>query len=192
MVTVSTCPTCRGEGKIVQEKCTACGGNGKVRKKRTATIKIPAGIDNGQSIVMHGQGEPGARGGPSGDLYVRVTVRPHKLFSRDGTTLLLNLPISLSQATPGADIEVPTLKQPVKYRIPEGTQNDTEFRLKGYGIPSLRGGGTGDLLVRVKVEVPKKLSEKQKELLRQLEDSLTGKEYEARRTFADKAKNVGV
>ena len=191
MVTVSTCPTCRGEGKIVQEKCTACGGNGKVRKKRTATIKIPAGIDNGQSIVMHGQGEPGLRGGPSGDLYVRVTVKPHKLFSRDGTTLLLNMPISLTQATLGADIDVPTLKQPVKYRIPEGTQSETEFRLKGHGIPSLRGNATGDLVVRVKVEVPKKLTEKQKELLRQLESSLTGKEYDAKRAFMDKAKSIG-
>ena len=190
MVTVRTCPTCHGEGKIVKEKCTSCQGTGHVRKKRTATIKVPAGIDNGQSIVMSGQGEPGTKGGPNGDLYVRISVRPHKLFKRDGTTLLLDLPISMTQAALGADIDVPTLKEKVKYRIPEGTQNDAQFRLKGYGIPSLRGGAQGDLLVHVQVEVPKRLSEKQKELLRQLEDSLTGKEYEGKKTFADKIKGM--
>ncbi len=190
MVTVRTCPTCHGEGKIVKEKCADCQGTGRVRKRRTATVKIPAGIDNGQTIVMREQGEPGPHGGPNGDLYVRVTVRPHKLFRRDGTTLSLDLPISLTQAALGADIEVPTLKQPVKYRIPEGTQNDAEFRLKGYGLPSLRGGGNGDLLVRVKVEVPRRLNEKQKALLRQLEDSLTGREYSDKKTFADKLKGM--
>ena len=190
MVTVRTCPTCHGEGKIVKEKCTACQGSGRVRRKRTANIKIPAGIDNGQTIVMSGQGEPGAQGGANGDLYVRVTVRPHKLFQRDGTTLLLEMPITLTQAALGAEIEVPTLKDKVKYHIPEGTQNDTEFRLKGYGIANLRGGGTGDMLLRVKVEVPKRLTEKQKELLRQLEDSLTGREYESRRSFAEKIKGM--
>jgi len=190
MVTVRTCPTCHGEGKIVKDKCTACGGSGHVRKKRTATIKIPAGIDNGQTIVMSGQGEPGAQGGPNGDLYVRVTVRPHKLFQRDGTTLRLELPISMTQAALGAEIEVPTLKDKARYRIPEGTQNDTEFRLKGQGIVNLRGGGAGDLVVRVKVEVPKHLSEKQKELLQKLEDSLSGREYEAKKSFADKLKGM--
>ena len=185
-----TCPTCRGEGKIIKDKCTSCQGSGRVRKRRTATVKIPGGIDNGQSIVLNGQGEPGARGGPNGDLYVRVTVKPHKVFRRDGTTLLLDLPISMTQAALGADIDVPTLKKPVKYRIQEGTQNDAEFRLKGYGLPSLRGGGTGDLLVHVRVEVPRKLTEKQKELLRQLEDSLTGREYESKKSFADKIKDM--
>jgi molecular chaperone DnaJ len=190
MVTVRTCPTCHGEGKIVKEKCTACQGTGRVRKRRTATVKIPAGIDNGQTIVMRGQGEPGAHGGPNGDLYVRVTVRPHKLFQRDGTTLLLELPITLTQAALGADIDVPTLNKAVKYRIPEGTQNDAEFRLKGYGLPSLRGGAPGDLLVRVKVEVPKRLNEKQKQLLRQLEESMSGREYAGNKSFLDKLKGM--
>ena len=188
MVTVRTCPTCHGEGKIVKEKCSACQGTGRVKKRRTATVKIPAGIDNGQTIVMSGQGEPGPQGGPNGDLYIRVTVRPHRLFQRDGTTLMLEMPITLTQATLGAEIDVPTLKQPVKFRIPEGTQSNTEFRLKGYGIANLRGGGTGDLLVRVKVEVPKHLNEKQKELLKKLEESLTGREYEQKKAFADKSK----
>lgn len=190
MVTVRTCPTCHGEGKIVKDKCTACQGTGHVRRKRTATIKIPAGIDNGQTIVMNGQGEPGEHGGPNGDLYVRVTVRPHKLFQREGTTLRLEMPLTITQAALGAEIEVPTLKDKVKYHIPEGTQNDAEFRLKGYGIANLRGGGTGDLVVRVKVEVPKRLTERQKELLRQLEDSLTGREYEGRKSFLDKIKGM--
>lgn len=190
MVTVRTCPTCHGEGHIVKEKCTVCSGTGRVRKRRTATVKIPAGIDNGQTIVMRGQGEPGPHGGPNGDLYVRITVRPHKLFKRDGTTLLLELPITMSQAALGADLEVPTLKEKVKYRIPEGTQNNAEFRLKGHGVPSLRGGATGDLVVRVKVEVPKRLNEKQKELLRQFEDSLNGREYEGKKSFVDKLKGM--
>lgn len=189
MVTVRTCPTCHGEGKIVKEKCTTCQGSGAVRKRRTATVKIPAGIDNGQTIVMRGQGEPGVHSGPNGDLYVRITVRPHKLFRRSETTLLLDLPVTMTQAALGADIDIPTLKTPVKYRIPEGTQNDTEFRLKGQGLPSLRGGAAGDLVVRVKVEVPKRLSEKQKELLRQLEESLTGKEYENGKSFTEKIKS---
>jgi len=161
-----------------------------MRKKRTATVKIPAGIDNGQTIIMNGQGEPGTRGGPNGDLYIRVGVKPHKLFKREGTTLRLDMPISITQAALGADVDIPTLKSPVKYHIPEGTQNDDLFRLKGYGIQQLQGSGKGDLVVRVRVEVPRKLSEKQKELLRQLEDSTTGKEYEGRKSFMEKLKGM--
>jgi len=180
MVTVRTCPTCRGEGKIVREKCGSCNGSGRVRRKRTATVKIPAGIDSGQTIIMNGQGEPGLRGGPNGDLYIRVSVRPHKLFKREGTNLWLEMPITVTQAALGADVDIPTLKDAVKYRIPEGTQNDAQFRLKGHGIQELRGNGKGDLLVRVRVEVPRRLNDKQKEILRQLEASMTGKEYRGR------------
>lgn len=190
MVTVRTCPTCHGEGKTVKEKCTSCNGTGRVRKRRSAKVKIPAGIDNGQTIVMNGQGEPGTRGGPSGDLYIRVSVKAHKLFKRDGTTLLLEMPITITQAALGAEIDIPTLEKPVKYRIPEGTQSDTQFRIKGKGIPSLRGGQKGDLVVRVHVETPKRLNEKQKKLLMELEDSMSGKEYESRKTFLDKLKGM--
>ncbi len=190
MVTVRTCPTCHGEGKIVKEKCETCNGSGRVRKRRTATIKIPAGIDNGQTIVMHGQGEPGQHGGPNGDLYVRVRVLPHKLFRRENTTLHLDMPITIAQAVLGAEIDVPTLKSPVKYRIPEGTQNEAQFRLKGYGMPSLRGNTTGDLMIHIKVEIPKRLNNKQKDLLRQFEESLTGKEYESKTSFLDKLKSM--
>ena len=172
MTTVRTCPTCHGEGKIVSDKCTNCQGTGRVRRKRKATIKIPAGIDNGQTIILNGNGEPGLRGGPNGDLYVRISIKPHSQFKRDGTTLRLDMNISMVEAALGADISVPTLKEPVKYRIPEGTQNGAMFRLKGYGIPNLRGSGKGDLLLRVQVEIPKKLNSKQKGLLRQFGDAL--------------------
>jgi len=172
MVTVRTCPNCRGEGKIVKERCSGCNGSGTVKKRRTATVKIPAGIDNGQSILMNGQGEPGQRGGPNGDLYIRVTVRPHKLFRREGTTLRMEMPISVSQAALGAEVEIPTLKTPVKYKVPEGTQSGDEFRMKGYGMQDLRSSGKGDLIVRVRVEIPKRLNAKQKELFRQLEESM--------------------
>lgn len=172
MMTVRTCPTCHGEGKIVSDKCTACQGSGRVRRKRTATLKVPAGIDNGQTIILNGNGEPGLRGGPNGDLYVRISVKPHPVFKREGTTLKLDLDISMVDAALGADVNVPTLKEAVKYRIPEGTQNGTVFRLKGYGIPNLRGTGKGDLMVRVRVEIPKKLNSRQKELLRQFDQTL--------------------
>ncbi len=190
MVTVRTCPTCHGEGRTIKDKCGTCNGAGRVKKKRTATVKIPEGIDNGQTIVMNGQGEPGLKGGPSGDLYIRITVKPHRLFAREGTTLRLDLPISITQAALGADVDIPTLKTPVKYRIPEGTQQGDLFRLKGHGIKQIQGNSKGDLVVRVQVEVPKKLSDKQKELLKQLEDSLTGKEYEGRKSFLEKVKAV--
>ena len=127
MVTVRTCTTCRGSGKVIKDPCASCSGSGHVRRKRTATVNVPAGIDDGQVIIMNGQGEPGANGGPNGDLQIVVSVQPHKLFRRDGATLYLDMPISFTQAALGADIDVPTLKGSVKYRIPEGTQTDTVF-----------------------------------------------------------------
>lgn len=190
MTTVRTCPNCGGTGTVIADKCTSCGGSGRVRKRRTATVKVPAGIDNGQTIVMSNQGEPGVRGGANGDLYINVLVKPHKLFRREGFNLKLDLPISFTQAALGGEVDVPTLNGTVKYRIPEGTQNDTEFRLKGQGIQQLNMPGKGDLLVRVRVEIPRKLSDKQKDLLRQFEESSTGKEYENRKTFMDRVKEI--
>ena len=166
MNVMRTCPTCRGAGKTVTDKCTACGGSGRKRVRRTATVKVPAGIDDGQTIVMGGQGEHGLRGGPAGDLYVTVSVKAHKLFRREGSTLLLDFPISFTQAALGSEIDVPTLHGSVKYRIPEGTQTDTEFRVRGEGIPILQSKQKGDLVFRVRVETPRRLTEKQKELLR--------------------------
>ena len=190
MTTMRTCPTCGGTGKIIADKCTSCGGSGRKRVKRTATIKVPAGIDHGQTIIMNGQGEPGLRGGPNGDLYINVSVKPHKLFVRDGYNLLLTLPISFTQAALGGDVDIPTLSGPIKYRIPEGTQNDAEFRIKGYGIQQLHGTAKGDMIVRVRVEIPKKLTDRQRELLRQFDETTTGREYESRKTFLDRVKEL--
>jgi molecular chaperone DnaJ len=190
MVTVRTCPSCGGTGKIIQEKCQTCAGSGQSRHRRTATVKVPAGIDDGQTIVMNGQGENGLNGGPAGDLYIQVSVRPHKLFKREGTNLQFELPISFIQAALGADVDIPTLTGPVRYHIPEGTQTDTEFRLKGYGITQLRGTNKGDLFVRVRVEIPKKLSDKQKDLLLKFEEASTGKEYEGRKSFMERMKDL--
>ncbi len=190
MTTVRTCPTCGGTGKVIQEKCTACGGSGRTRNRRTCTVKVPAGIDNGQTIIMNGQGEPGLRCGPSGDLYINVIVKPHKLFKRDGYDLRLDFPISFTQAALGAEVDIPTLDGTIKYKIPEGTQPDTEFRIKGSGIQQLRSQQKGDLIVRVRVEIPKRLNDKQRELLRQFDESSTGKEYDQRKGFFDKVKDL--
>lgn len=190
MTTVRTCPNCGGAGQVVTEKCASCGGSGRTRKRRTANVRVPAGIDNGQTIVMNGQGEPGMRGGPNGDLYINVIVKPHKLFKREGFNLRLDLPISFTQAALGGDVDIPTLDGTVKYRLPEGTQTDTEFRLKGYGIQQLHGTAKGDLIVKVRVEIPRKLSDKQKELLRQFDENSTGKEYENSKSFFDKVKDI--
>ncbi len=190
MTTVRTCPTCGGTGKVIEDKCSGCGGTGRVRRKRTVTVKVPAGIDNGQTIIMNGQGEPGLRGGPNGDLYITVGVKPHKLFKREGYNLLLDFPISFTQAALGADVEVPTLSGPVKYRIPEGTQPGTEFRIKGSGIQQLRGSGKGDLLLNIKVEIPKRLNNKQKELLREFDGITTDKEYDGRKGFMDRVREL--
>jgi len=190
MTTVRTCPSCGGTGKVIRDKCTACGGGGRMRRKRTVTVKVPSGIDNGQTIIMNGQGEPGLRGGPSGDLYIVVGVKPHKLFRRDGYNLLLDFPISFVTAALGGDVEVPTLSGPVKYRIPEGTQPGTEFRIKGAGIQMLRSAGKGDLILKVKVEIPKRLNNKQKELLKQFDETTTDREYDGRKSFMDRVKEL--
>ncbi len=189
MQTIRTCSACGGTGKVITDKCTACGGQGRLKRKRTATFRVPAGIDHGQSIVLSGKGDAGLRGGPAGDLIAVITIMPHKLFRRDGYNLLLELPISFTQAALGGDVQVPTLDGPVPYRIPEGTQNDDEFRLKGYGIQRLNQAGKGDLIVHVRVEIPKRLTDKQKELLRQFDETTTGKEYEKQKSFFDKLKD---
>lgn len=190
MTTVRTCPTCGGTGKVITDKCTGCGGSGRVRRKRTVTVKVPAGIDHGQTIIMNNQGEPGLRGGPNGDLFITVNVRPHKIFQRDGFNLLLEFPISFVTAALGGEVDVPTLNGPVKYKIPEGTQPGTEFRIKGEGIPMLRGSGKGDLIMRVKVEIPKRLNNRQKELLREFDGTTGDREYEGRKGFMDRVKDL--
>ena len=187
---VRVCETCHGEGKVVNDPCPKCNGRGVVRTSKRRTIKIPAGIDDGQVIRISGQGGPGVHGGPPGDLQVLIHVRPHKYFKRKGTDLYCDVPISFSQAALGAEIDVPTLEQPVKYAVPEGTQPGTVFRVKGQGIPSLRGSGKGDLFIQIIVEIPKRLTDKQKELLNQFEGTVTGREYEQKKSFFDRMKDA--
>ena len=187
---VTTCPNCHGTGKVISDPCPKCNGRGKKRTSRRRTVKIPAGIDNGQVLTIRGQGGAGENGGPSGDLLIVVNVRPHKLFKRRDYDLYLELPITFTQATLGAEIDVPTLDKPVKYNIPEGTQPGTVFRIKGAGIPYLRGTGKGDLYVTAKVEVPRKLTEKQKELLRQFDGVSTGNEYQEKKNFFERLKDA--
>lgn len=187
---VQTCRNCGGTGKVVTDPCGKCGGKGQIRTTKRRTIRIPAGIDDGQVIRVSGQGEPGQRGGPPGDLQVLVRVKPHKYFVRKGTDLYCQVPVSITQAALGTELDVPTLDKPVKYSVPEGTQPGTMFRIKGKGIPSIRTGVKGDLYVEINVEVPKKLDEKQKELLRQFDATITGKEYEQKKSFFERMKSA--
>ena len=166
------CSRCRGTGKIIHQPCKNCRGMGNIRRQHKVQVKIPAGIDDGQTISRPGHGSVGANGGPQGDLLVTVIVRPHARFERDGTSVILEQEISYAQAVLGAEIEVPTLDGKVKLTIPEGTQPGTVFRLKGKGIPYLRGSGRGDQFVSVTLNVPKNLSSSQKELLRQFAASM--------------------
>lgn len=166
MSTQSTCPNCHGEGKIIHQPCKKCHGSGSVRKSKRITVDIPAGIDDGQAMSLRGQGDVGKNGGQPGDLIIGINVRPHSQLRRDGTTIYLEQTITFIQATLGTELEIPTLDGKVKYKIPEGTQTGTVFRLRGKGVPSLNGRGRGDQLVTVKVAVPQQLSATQKEALR--------------------------
>ena len=165
MQTSTDCPKCAGRGKIIHSPCSKCKGLGMVRRSRNIWVNIPAGIDNGQTISLRGQGSAGVNGGESGDLFVTVSVLRHQIFEREGNAVLLNLTISFAQAALGAELEVPTLDGKVKYSLPEGTQTGTVFRLRSKGIQNLRGSGRGDQFVTVNVAVPTNLTAKQKELL---------------------------
>ena len=160
------CSRCRGTGKIIHSPCKSCGGSGSVKKSKRITVTIPAGIDDGQAISLRGQGNAGKNGGPAGDLIVGVRVKPHPQFRRDGTTVLYEQPVSFFQAAMGAELEIPTIDGKVKYTLPAGTQPGTTFRLRGKGIPELRGRGRGDQYVTVRVQVPTSLNSEQKEALR--------------------------
>ena len=176
MQTVTTCSACGGKGKVAKEPCSKCAGKGRVKKNRKIKVKIPAGIDNGQTISLSGQGNAGEQGAPNGDLYVSVYVKPSSMFERNGYDVSYKMDISFAEAALGATVEVPTLDGKVKYEIPEGTQPGTVFRFKGKGIPYLKRSGRGDQYVMVNVVVPKKLSGKQKELLREFAGMTNGKE----------------
>ena len=174
MASTTPCRRCGGTGRLVKEPCPTCGGKGKVRKQRTISVNIPAGIDDGQTISLRGQGHAGVNGGPKGDLLITVSVKAHPLFERDGSSILYEMPISFVQAALGAEVEVPTLDGKVKYTIPEGTQTGTTFRLRGKGVPYLNGSSRGDQYVTVNIETPKNLNKEQKELLRKFGEATGG------------------
>ena len=174
MATTTSCRNCGGTGKIVKTPCSRCSGKGKIRRQRTISVNIPAGIDDGQTISLRGQGHTGANGGPAGDMLITVSVKTHALFDRDNTSVLLALPVSFVQAALGAEVEVPTLDGKVKLTIPEGTQTGSVFRLRGKGIPHLNSSARGDQFVTVNIETPTNLTKEQKELLRQFGDTLAG------------------
>lgn len=169
-----TCPKCRGTGQVISDPCATCGGAGKTRGNKTISVKVPAGVDNGDRIRLAGEGEPGQAGGPPGDLYVNVVVKPHPIFTRDDTDLHCEVPIDFVQAALGGELEVPTLEGRVMLKIPPETQSGKMFRLRGKGVRSVRGGGIGDLICRVSVETPVNLSKQQKELLRKFGESMSG------------------
>ena len=171
------CPTCRGQGSIIKDPCNSCQGQGTVEETKTLNVKVPAGVDNGDRIRLSGEGEAGARGGPSGDLYVETHIKAHNIFERDGRNLYCDVPISIADAALGGEIEVPTLDGRVNLKIPAETQSGKLFRLRGKGVVPVRGGATGDLLCRVMVETPVKLNEEQKEILRQFQASLKGEKH---------------
>ncbi|MCH5187832.1 MAG: molecular chaperone DnaJ [Oscillospiraceae bacterium] len=187
--TTTTCRNCGGSGKIIKEPCQKCGGSGKVRKSKNIDIKVPAGIDNDQTISARGQGEAGSRGGPNGDLFVTVQVTPHKIFRREGTNVFVDIPITFVQAALGCELDIPTIDGKVKHKIPEGTQSGDQFRFRGRGIPSVRTGNRGDQYVKVTVEVPKNLTSKQREILQQFAEESNEKNYNKGRKFTDMLKD---
>ena len=188
--TAETCPNCRGTGKIIKKPCPKCGGQGRVRKTRKFKVNIPAGIDDGQSIQQRGQGNAGVNGGPAGDLFVTVAIRPHPIFTRNGSDVHVDIPISFAQAALGDTLQVPTIDGRIEYKIPEGTQTGTTFRMRGKGIQNVNGRGRGDQYVRVNIEVPKNLSDKQKKLLREFEETSTDENQVKRKSFWDKVKDA--
>lgn len=181
-MTTSTCGTCRGEGRIIDTPCTSCHGSGLVQKKRRIEVKIPPGVDTGSRLRIAREGEAGTKGGPPGDLYVDIYVKPHSIFTRQENDILMEAVISFSQAALGDDIAVPTLNGKVMMKIPPGTQSGHIFRLKGKGFPSLHFSGKGDQLVKVQVSVPTKLNDRQKELLREFAE-ITGEKTKGKGIF---------
>lgn len=165
-----TCPTCAGSGRIVKNPCRACGGAGRVEKERALSVNIPAGVETGTRIRLAGEGEAGLRGGPAGDLYIFMEVREHAIFQRDGTTLFCRVPVSMTTAALGGEVEVPTIDGGrSRVKVPQGSQSGKQMRLRSKGMPALRGGTTGDMLIEFAVETPVNLSPRQKDLLREFE-----------------------
>lgn len=188
--TIRPCTTCHGEGKIIDTPCSECHGSGVIKQKSTINVKIPPGVEDDSRLRVPGEGDAGERGGPPGDLYVLIRIKKHPLFKREGSDLVYEMPISFVQASLGDTLEAPTLDSTVDLKIPAGTQSGTSFRIKGQGMPHMRWGGKGNLLVKVKVVTPKKLSPKQKELLREFADASGEEIYTEDKGFFDKMKDA--
>jgi molecular chaperone DnaJ len=185
-----TCPSCGGRGRIIRERCGACGGSGRVRRQRKIHVKIPAGVDDGSQLRISGEGEAGLRGGPPGDLYIVIRVKPHEFFEREGDDIYCEVPLTFVQAALGDEIEIPTLTGKVKLKIPPGTQTGTYFRLKGKGVPRLRGYGQGDQHVRVTVVTPTNLNEQQKELLREFAKTYGEETHDKQRSLFERMRKA--
>ena len=174
----TTCDVCRGKGKIIKNPCSNCRGTGYVKVSKTLSVNIPAGIDDGERIALRGQGCDGRNGGPAGDLIITVSVRRHNVFERDGYNIYCQVPVTVAEAVLGAEIEIPTLEGNVKYTLPEGTQHGTEFVLKQKGVPYVNNQNRrGDLHFIISVEIPKNLSEKQKEKMREFAEACGESNY---------------
>lgn len=184
-----TCSTCGGSGKVIRNPCSQCRGNGYQQVQRKLKINIPAGVDDGTRVRLAGEGQPGAGGGPAGDLYVFLKVKEHPFFERHEHDLHCTIPLNIAQATLGAEIEVPTLEQPHKLKIPEGTQSGAQFRLRGKGVPVLNGGGKGDLYVHIDVRMPTRLTREQRKLMEQLRSTLPVDNAPAEKGLFDKVKD---
>lgn len=186
-----TCPSCHGAGRIISDPCDSCAGIGRVEREKTLQVKVPAGVDDGTRIRLSSEGEAGMRGGPPGDLYIFVHLKPHKLFKRDGTTLFAAVPLSITTAALGGEIEVPCLdKQAATVKIPAGTQSGRQFRIRGKGMPALNGGGVGDLVIQVDVETPVHLTKRQRELLEEFQAIETGETCPKSTGFFSRLKDV--
>ncbi|MBQ7951279.1 MAG: molecular chaperone DnaJ [Clostridia bacterium] len=188
--TSAPCSHCGGTGQVIKESCKKCGGSGQLRKTKTIEINIPKGIDDGQTLTLRGEGEPGKRGGPNGDLYLEIRVQRDKIFQRDGYDVYVELPITFAEAALGAKVVVPTLEGKIELTVPEGTQPDAKFVLKGKGVPYLRGSGRGNQYVIVKLEVPKKLSQKQKDLLKEFDKTCEGSTHSKKKSFMETLKDM--
>jgi molecular chaperone DnaJ len=184
------CPRCNGSGRVIERPCRTCRGSGLVQRPSRIPVRIPAGVDNGTKLRLAGKGEAGVRGGPAGDLYVVLHVRPHDIFQREGDDLLCEVPISFVQAALGAEIEVPTLTGAAHIRIPAGTQSGTVFRLKGKGVRNVQGYGFGDLHVRVVVEVPTKLNSHQRAKLEEFAATCDSSVNPRIKSFFERAKDL--
>jgi molecular chaperone DnaJ len=187
-----TCPACQGAGQVIKERCTECRGNGRLEKEKTIELRVPAGVDTGTRLRVPGEGEAGANGGPTGDLYVVLEVKEHAFFERRGADLYCTIPVSIAQAALGTELSVPGLNGEEKLKIPEGTQSGAVFRIKGHGLPDPRGGGKGDLYYHVRVITPSKLNRDQRKLMEQLAATLKvdNKPAERGSSFFDKVKDI--